>query len=68
MNSLGVAKDRAKEAAEVLRIQRMTAKIGEVKGSLSAFASQVLGGKQQGLDRHQLNIVLKVDVQVCVCV
>lgn len=64
VDSLDVARAKADESAEVLRIQRMSSKTGEVKASLSALASQVLGGKQLGLDMHQLNIVLKVDVQV----
>jgi translation initiation factor IF-2 len=67
VDSLDVARAKAEESAELLRIQRMSSKIGEVKASLSALASRVLGGKQSGLDMHQLNIVLKVDVQVYIC-
>ncbi|KAJ4799717.1 Translation initiation factor IF-2 [Rhynchospora pubera] len=63
VESLDVARSKAEKFAEALRIQQISSKSGEVKASLSSIAAQVLGGKQPGLDRHQLNIVLKVDVQ-----
>ncbi|KAJ3679371.1 hypothetical protein LUZ60_017382 [Juncus effusus] len=63
VGSLDEARSRASDNADKLRLDRITAKTGQVKASLSTLASRVLSGKTAGLDRHQLNIVLKVDVQ-----
>ncbi|KAJ3706843.1 hypothetical protein LUZ61_010548 [Rhynchospora tenuis] len=63
VESLDVARSKAEKYSEALRTQRISSKSGEVKASLSAIAAQVLGGNELGLDSHQLNIVLKVDVQ-----
>ncbi|XP_028118075.1 translation initiation factor IF-2, chloroplastic-like isoform X2 [Camellia sinensis] len=49
--------------AELLRNERISAKAGDGKVTLSSLASAVSAGKQSGLDLHQLNIILKVDVQ-----
>ncbi|RWW42410.1 hypothetical protein BHE74_00052044 [Ensete ventricosum] len=64
VKSLDVARQRAEACAESLRAARISAKAGETKVTLSSIASAVASGKQSGLDVHQLNIILKVDVQV----
>jgi translation initiation factor IF-2 len=48
--------------AEALRNERISAKAGDGKITLSSFASAV-SRKLPGLDLHQLNIIMKVDVQ-----
>ncbi|KAI8010789.1 hypothetical protein LOK49_LG06G00925 [Camellia lanceoleosa] len=63
VGSLDVACEKAKARAESLRNERISAKAGEGKVTLSSLASAVSAGKQSGLDLHQLNIILKVDVQ-----
>ncbi|RRT65971.1 hypothetical protein B296_00019873 [Ensete ventricosum] len=63
VKSLDVARQRAEACAESLRAARISAKAGETKVTLSSIASAVASGKQSGLDVHQLNIILKVDVQ-----
>lgn len=67
VGSLDVAREKAESRAEFLRNERITAKAGDGKVTLSSFASAVSAGKTAGLDLHQLNIILKVDVQVCIC-
>ncbi|KAJ8567915.1 hypothetical protein K7X08_020637 [Anisodus acutangulus] len=61
VESLDVAREKAEERAESLRNERLSAKAGDGKITLSSFASAVSGGT--GLDLHQLNIILKVDLQ-----
>ncbi|KAK4398261.1 Translation initiation factor IF-2, chloroplastic [Sesamum angolense] len=63
VGSLDIARERAESRAEDLRNERITAKAGDGKVTLSSFASAVSTGKNAGLDLHQLNIILKVDVQ-----
>ncbi|CAL5393690.1 unnamed protein product [Camellia sinensis] len=63
VGSLDVAREKAKARAESLRNERISAKAGEGKVTLSSLASAVSAGKQSELDLHQLNIILKVDVQ-----
>lgn len=63
VDSLDVARERADACAESLRAARISAKAGEGKVTLSSIAAAVSVGKQSGLDMHQLNIILKVDVQ-----
>lgn len=63
VDSLDVARERAETRATSLRDERITAKAGEGKITLSSIASAVSAGKKSGLDTHQLNIILKVDVQ-----
>ncbi|XP_010941522.1 translation initiation factor IF-2, chloroplastic [Elaeis guineensis] len=63
LDSLDIARERANACAESLRVARISAKAGEGKVTLSSIASAVSAGKQSGLDMHQLNIILKVDVQ-----
>ncbi|CAL9114670.1 unnamed protein product [Musa textilis] len=63
VESLDVARQRAEACAESLWAARISAKAGETKVTLSSIASAVASGKQSGLDVHQLNIILKVDVQ-----
>ncbi|KAL7129369.1 hypothetical protein ABFS83_13G061600 [Erythranthe nasuta] len=61
--SLDIAREKAEAKAEYLRNERITAKAGDGKVTLSSYASAVSSGKNAGLDLHQLNIILKVDVQ-----
>ncbi|KAL2496582.1 Translation initiation factor IF-2 [Forsythia ovata] len=63
VGSLDVAREKAESRAEYLRDERITAKAGDGKVTLSSLASAVSAGKLTGLDLHQLNIILKVDVQ-----
>lgn len=63
VGSLDIARERAEARAESLRQERISAKAGDGKVTLSSFASAVSGGSQSGLDLHQLNIIMKVDVQ-----
>ncbi|KAK9269118.1 hypothetical protein L1049_000887 [Liquidambar formosana] len=63
VGSLDVARERAELRAESLRDERISAKAGDGKVTLSSLASAVSAGKQSGLDLHQLNIIMKVDVQ-----
>ncbi|KAK8705882.1 hypothetical protein V6N13_049468 [Hibiscus sabdariffa] len=63
VDSLDVAREKAEACAELLRNERMSAKAGDGKVTLSSLASAVSAGKISGLDLHQLNIILKVDLQ-----
>lgn len=63
VGSLDVAREKAELQAESLRNERISAKAGDGKVTLSLWASAVSAGKNVGLDLHQLNIILKVDVQ-----
>ncbi|XWS16772.1 hypothetical protein CRYUN_Cryun33cG0007900 [Craigia yunnanensis] len=60
--SLDVAREKAEACAELLRNERMSAKAGDGKVTLSSLASAVSAGKFSGLDLNQLNIILKVDL------
>ncbi|KAL3636948.1 hypothetical protein CASFOL_019247 [Castilleja foliolosa] len=63
VDSLDVARKQAELRAELMRNERITEKAGDGKITLSSLASAVSSGKTAGLDLHQLNIILKVDVQ-----
>ncbi|KAJ6752267.1 hypothetical protein OIU85_002671 [Salix viminalis] len=63
--SLDIARERAEARAELLWDERISAKAGDGKVTLSSLASAVSAGKLSGLDLHQLNIIMKVDLQVC---
>ncbi|VFQ79123.1 unnamed protein product [Cuscuta campestris] len=63
VGSLDIAREKAEKRAESLRNERISAKAGDGKVTLSSFASAVSAGKLNGTDLHQLNIILKVDVQ-----
>ncbi|POO03233.1 Translation initiation factor aIF-2, bacterial-like [Trema orientale] len=63
VGSLDIARERAESRAESLRQQRISAKAGDGKVTLSSLASAVAAGRLSGVDLHQLNIVMKVDVQ-----
>ncbi|XP_027340508.1 translation initiation factor IF-2, chloroplastic [Abrus precatorius] len=63
VESLDTAREKAEARAESLRNERITAKAGDGKITLSSLASAVSAGKLSGLDLHQLNIILKVDLQ-----
>ena len=64
VDNLDVARERANERAETLRIERISAKAGEGKVTLSSIAASVSSAKQAGIDTHELNVILKVDFQV----
>lgn len=64
VDDLDIARERANERAEALRIERISAKAGEGKVTLSSIAASVSSGKQTGIDTHELNVILKVDYQV----
>uniref|UniRef100_A0A0C9S379 Translation initiation factor IF-2, chloroplastic n=1 Tax=Wollemia nobilis TaxID=56998 RepID=A0A0C9S379_9CONI len=63
VDSLDIARQRAEECAIKLKVERLSSQAGEAKVTLSALANSVTEGRENGLDRHQFNIVLKVDVQ-----
>lgn len=63
VDSLDTAREKAELRAEALWSQRISDKAGDGKVTLSSLASAVSSGKRSGLDLHQLNIILKVDVQ-----
>ena len=64
VDSLDTARARAEASAIAIRDARISAKVGEGKVTLSSIASAVSSSSQTGLDMHQLNLILKVDVQV----
>lgn len=66
VDSLDVAREKAEARAFSLRNERISAKAGDGKVTLSSLASAVSAGKLSGLDLHQLNVVMKVDVQVSI--
>ncbi|KAF9667003.1 hypothetical protein SADUNF_Sadunf16G0287700 [Salix dunnii] len=61
--SLDIAREKAEARAELLWDERISAKAGDGKVTLSSLASAVSAGKLSGLDLHQLNIIMKVDLQ-----
>ncbi|XP_015888355.3 translation initiation factor IF-2, chloroplastic [Ziziphus jujuba] len=63
VDSLDVAREKAESCAQSLRNARISAKAGDGKVTLSSLASAVSAGKLSGLDLHQLNIIMKVDLQ-----
>ncbi|XP_010459294.1 PREDICTED: translation initiation factor IF-2, chloroplastic [Camelina sativa] len=63
VSSLDMAREMAEARAISLRDERISAKAGDGKVTLSSLASAVSAKKMSGLDLHQLNIILKVDVQ-----
>ncbi|XP_010537669.1 PREDICTED: translation initiation factor IF-2, chloroplastic-like [Tarenaya hassleriana] len=63
ISSLDAAREMAEARAESLRNERLSEKAGDGKVTLSSLASAVSAKKVSGLDLHQLNIILKVDVQ-----
>lgn len=63
VNSLDIARERAEESALKLRDERLCAQPGEAQVTLSSLGIAITEGKGIGSNRHQLNIILKVDVQ-----
>ncbi|GAU28603.1 hypothetical protein TSUD_55470 [Trifolium subterraneum] len=63
VDSLDTAREKAESRVMSLRDERISAKAGDGKVTLSSLASAVSSGKLSGLDLHQLNIILKVDLQ-----
>lgn len=66
VDSLDIARGKAELRAECIRNERISAKAGDGKITLSSFASAISSRKHSGLDLHQLVIILKVDLQVLV--
>ena len=56
VDSLDVARERAEAREDSLRNERIAAKAGDGKVTLSSLASAVSSGKLSGLDLHQLNV------------
>lgn len=65
VDSLEKARSTASDHAEVMRSSRLAAQAGEGKVTLHSFANAVAASAETGVERHQLNVVLKVDAQVC---
>ena len=65
VDSLEIAREREEECAIKLRDAQISAKAGEGKVTLSSLANVVAKHNENSVERHRLNIVLKVDVQVC---
>ncbi|CAI8595443.1 unnamed protein product [Vicia faba] len=63
VESLDIAREKAESRVISLRDERISAKMGDGKVTLSSLASAVSSGKLSGLDLHQLNVILKVDLQ-----
>lgn len=63
LDSLEVARERAEECADATRLARLVAQAAEGKVTLASLATSVAEGKEGGVERHQLNVILKVDVQ-----
>ncbi|KAK2968702.1 hypothetical protein RJ640_005889 [Escallonia rubra] len=63
VGSLDFAREKAELRAESIRNERISAKAGDGMITLSSFASAVSSGKHAGLDLHQLNLIMKVDLQ-----
>ncbi|KAI4973163.1 hypothetical protein ZWY2020_028871 [Hordeum vulgare] len=63
VDDLDVARERANARADAMRIERIHAKAGEGKVTLSSIAASVSSGNQAGIDTHGLNVILKVDFQ-----
>lgn len=63
VNSLDIARKRAEECAFKLRDERLFAQPGEAQVTLSSLGIAITEGKGIGSNRHQFNIILKVDVQ-----
>lgn len=64
VDDLDVARERANARADAMRIERINAKAGEGKVTLSSIAASISSGNQVGIDTHGLNVILKVDFQV----
>lgn len=62
--TLNIARERAESRSESIRLERISAKAGDGKVTLSSFASAVSSRTHTGLDLHQLVIIMKVDLQV----
>lgn len=63
LDLLEEAHERAKQCAETMRLNRLAAQAAEGKVTLSSLASSVAENRGGGVEMHQLNVVLKVDVQ-----
>ncbi|RZC43673.1 hypothetical protein C5167_036618 [Papaver somniferum] len=63
VDSLDTAREMAETRAVSLRDERISSKAGDGMVTLSSLAAAVSAGKQAGIDLHQLNVVMKVDLQ-----
>ncbi|KAL8148677.1 hypothetical protein AgCh_005875 [Apium graveolens] len=68
VSTLDIAREKAESRADSIRIERISAKAEDGKVTLSSFASAVSSRTHTGLDLHQLVIIMKVDLQVCVII
>ncbi|MCO5611623.1 hypothetical protein L7F22_065877 [Adiantum nelumboides] len=63
LDSLEAARGRAEECAQAARLTRLAAQAAEGKVTLASLATLVAEGKEGGVERHQVNVILKADVQ-----
>ncbi|KAI5066937.1 hypothetical protein GOP47_0017465 [Adiantum capillus-veneris] len=63
LDSLEAARERAEKCGEATRLTRLAAQAAEGKVTLASLATSVAEGKEGGVERHQLNVILKADVQ-----
>jgi translation initiation factor IF-2 len=64
LDSLEVARERAEQCGQDARLTRLAARAAEGKVTLASLATSVVQGTDAGVERHQMNVILKVDVQV----
>ncbi|KAL2633034.1 hypothetical protein R1flu_004513 [Riccia fluitans] len=64
VDSIDEAREVAEERAFRMREERLAARAGEGKVTLASLATAVAAGQESGgAEHHQLNVILKVDVQ-----
>eukprot|EP00252_Welwitschia_mirabilis_P002524 TRINITY_DN1248_c0_g1_i1.p1 TRINITY_DN1248_c0_g1~~TRINITY_DN1248_c0_g1_i1.p1 ORF type:complete len:978 (+),score=255.63 TRINITY_DN1248_c0_g1_i1:443-3376(+) len=63
LNSLEIARERAEEFSLKLREARISGKAGNGKANLTSIGDATAEDGETSIDRHDLNIILKVDVQ-----
>eukprot|EP00250_Pteridium_aquilinum_P019081 c24285_g1_i1 orf=829-4104(-) len=63
LDSLEEARDTAEQCGAAARLTRLAAQAAEGKVTLASLATSVAEGQEGGVERHQLNVILKVDVQ-----
>ncbi|KAL9256499.1 Translation initiation factor IF-2, chloroplastic-like protein [Drosera capensis] len=64
VSSLDIAREKAEARAEAIKNERQQAIDREAIVTLSALASAISAQDDSAVDLHQLNIILRVDVQV----
>ncbi|KAH7302165.1 hypothetical protein KP509_23G059100 [Ceratopteris richardii] len=63
LDSLEAAREQAEICAETSRLARLAAQAAEGKVTLASFTSSIAEGSDGGVERHQLNVIIKADVQ-----